>query len=94
MLILGLACVDVVRQHLPFNDAMLYLCGLGGVCAINYIVFSLTTLYYIGYILLAVYVYYALKHYYNSSHCRFVCGQCGTPIRQKGRCPNCGAMNE
>lgn len=94
MLILGLACVDVVRQHLPFNDAMLYLCGLGGVCAINYIVFSLTTLYYIGYILLAVYIYYALKHYYYSSHCRYVCGQCGTPIRQKGRCPNCGAMNE
>ena len=94
MLILAIACVDVVRQRLPFDEAMLYLCGLAGGCAVNYILFSLTTLYYIGYVLLAIYAYYALRHYYHRSHCRYVCGNCGAPMHEKGRCPHCGTMNE
>lgn len=94
MLIVGLACLDVVRHNLPFGEAVLYLCGLAAVCALNYIIFSLTTLYYIGYVLLVVYVYFALKMYKKNSHCKFVCGHCGGLIHQKGICPHCGRMNE
>ena len=94
MLILGIACIDVVRTQLPFGDAVLYLSGLLGVCAFNYIVFSLSTLLYIGYILLTAYFWFAIRKYIRASHCQLLCGNCGRPLRQKGRCPHCGAVNE
>lgn len=94
MLILGIACIDVVRTQLPFGDAVLYLSGLLGVCAFNYIVFSLSTLLYIGYILLAAYFWFAIRKYIRASHCQLLCGNCGRPLRQKGRCPHCGTVNE
>ncbi|MBQ7471693.1 MAG: zinc ribbon domain-containing protein [Prevotella sp.] len=93
MLIVGLAAADDVRRQLSFGDAFMYLAGLGGVCAVEYIVFSITTLYYIGYVLLAVYVAFCLRHYYVHYYPRFLCGHCGRKIRNKGRCPYCGAMN-
>lgn len=94
MLVVALAALDDVRRQLPFGDALLYLCGLAGVCAINYIVFSISTLYYIGYVFLAAYVFFALYRYLFYSRCRFVCGQCGEKLHHKGRCPYCGAINE
>lgn len=94
MLILAIACIDVVRAQLPLGDAALYLSGLLGVCAFNYIVFSLSTLLYIGYVLLAVYFWFAIRQYLRASHCRLMCGNCGRPLRQKGRCPHCGAIND
>lgn len=94
MLILGIACIDVVRTQLPFGDAVLYLSGLLGVCAFNYIVFSLSTLLYIGYILLAAYFWFAIRKYIRASHCQLLCGNCGRPLRQKGRCPHCSTVNE
>lgn len=93
MLIVALAAADDARHQLTFGEAVLYLGGMGAVCAINYIVFSVTTLYYIGYPLLVAYVYYALSHHFRHRR-RYVCGQCGHLLRSKGRCPNCGAMNE
>ena len=60
ILIVALATVDDVRHRLPFGDAVLYLFGLCGVCAVNYILFSLSTLYYVGYPLLAAYFYFAI----------------------------------
>ena len=57
ILLIGLAAIDDVRHLLPLGDAVLYLCGLAAVCAVNYIIFSVSTLYYIGYPLLIVYVW-------------------------------------
>ncbi len=94
MLILVIACIDVVRSQLPLGEAILYLCGLMGVCAVNYIVFSLSTLLYIGYLLLIAYFFFAIRAYIRASHCTYLCGNCGRPLHQKGRCPYCGAMNE
>ena len=54
ILLIGLAAIDDVRHLLPLGDAVLYLCGLAAVCAVNYIIFSVSTLYYIGYPLLIV----------------------------------------
>lgn len=93
LLIVGVAVVDVVRRHLSAADALLYLCGLAGVCAINYIVFSITTLYYIGYPLYAAYLYFAISIYLRRSRCAYLCGNCGSPMHDKGRCPVCGAEN-
>ena len=93
MAIVCIAAVDVVRNVLPTSEALLYLCGLAGVCAINYIVFSITTLYYVGYILFVVYVYFALRMYFIHFRGVYICGKCGARMRIKGRCPVCGTMN-
>ena len=63
MLIIGIAALDDTVRHLRFNDAFLYLCGLAAVCAFNYILFSISTLYYVGYFLLFVYVVFAIRAY-------------------------------
>ena len=94
MFIIGLATADVVRGMLPRGEALLYMCGLACVCAVNYIVFSLTTLYYVGYALFAAYAVYALRTYMRRFRRAYACGRCGAPMRHKGRCPACGAMNE
>ena len=65
ILIVGLACVDEVHQRLPLGEGLLYLGGLGGVCALDYIIFSVTTLYYIGYALLLAYFWFAIRAYKN-----------------------------
>ena len=94
MFIIGLATADVVRGMLPRGEALLYMCGLACVCAVNYIVFSLTTLYSVGYALFAAYAVYALRTYMRRFRRAYACGRCGAPMRHKGRCPACGAMNE
>lgn len=63
ILIISLACVDEVHHRLPVGDGLLYMGGLAGVCALDYIIFSVTTLYYIGYVILIAYVYFAIRAY-------------------------------
>ncbi len=93
MLIVGVAVLDDARRQLPVSDAILYLCGLTAICALDYIVFSITSLYYIGYILLVLYAWYALRQYERHSHITCRCGKCGELMRSKGKCPHCGAIN-
>lgn len=94
ILLIGLAAIDDVRHLLPLGDAVLYLCGLAAVCAVNYIIFSVSTLYYIGYPLLIVYGYWAIKRYIKMPRIKFVCGNCGMPLERSRRCKHCGALNE
>lgn len=93
MLIIAIAAVDDTFRSLPLVDALLYLLGLGGVCAINYIIFSLSTLYHIGYLLLPVYAFWALRHYFRHHRSRYICGNCGRQLARKGICPYCKAVN-
>ena len=94
MLIISIATIDDVRRLLKSGEALLYLSGLGAVCAVNYIVFSVLTLYYIGYPLLIVYIYYAFRIYLRKTRETYYCGNCGVRLHRKGRCPQCGAVNE
>lgn len=94
MIIVAVAALDDVRRHLKFDDAVLYLCGLAAVCAFNYIVFSISTLYFVGYGLLAAYFYYAIRAYLCHNRNHYICGNCGSLMREKGRCPSCGVWNE
>lgn len=93
MLIVGVAVLDDVRGQLATGEAILYLSGLAAVCAIDYIVFSITSLYFIGYILLVLYFIYAIRQYRTHSRMTYVCGKCGALLRKKGECPHCGAFN-
>lgn len=93
IIVLG-AAIDDMYSQLSAEEATLYLCGLGAVCAVDYIVFSLLTLYYVGYPLLAAYYAFAI-HRYHRRHRRYRCGNCGAPLpQQHARCPKCGAWNE
>ena len=94
ILIVAIAVLDDVRRLLPFGEAVLYLLGLGATCAVAYIVFSVLTLYYIGYPLLVAYCVFALWSYFRRPRPRSQCGRCGGLLYHKGTCPHCGAMNE
>ena len=94
IVIMTLAAIDDVYHKLPPSEATLYLCGLAAVCSANYIIFSVTTLYYIGYILLVAYVIFAVRRYANRNFYIYVCGNCGARISHKGICPKCGALNK
>ena len=61
IIIVAIATVDDVTKHLPLGSAILYLGGLTAVCAVDYVVFSITTLYYIGYPLLVAYFIFAFR---------------------------------
>ena len=61
IIIVAIATVDDVTKHLPLGSAILYLSGLTAVCAVDYVIFSITTLYYIGYPLLVAYFIFALR---------------------------------
>ena len=94
MLVVGIATVDEVRKYLPFGEAVLYLFGLLGMCAVDYIVFSVSTLYYVGYVLLVLYIFYAFRTYYKNVEKSYICGNCGARLTHKGICPECGAYNK
>lgn len=67
ILILGLACIDEVKHRLGIGEAVLYLGGLCGICAIDYIIFSVSTLYFVGYIILVAYFWFAIRAYLHRS---------------------------
>lgn len=94
MLIIGIAAVEDTRHHLPFEDALLYLAGLVGLCSVLYIIFSISTLYYIGYPLLVAYCWFAATRYIRHSQENLICGNCGKRLKRTGKCPHCGAINE
>lgn len=94
IVIMAVAALDDVMHRLPAADALLYLVGLVAVCAVDYVVFSISTLYYVGYLLLVAYVAFALRSYLRIPRFRYRCGACGAPLYNKGRCPHCGAVNE
>ena len=93
IIIIGVAAVEDTIRRLSASDAILYLFGLGAVCAVLYVVFSILSLYYVGYLLLPPYVVWALWRWARYARAPFRCGQCGASMRQKGACPHCGAVN-
>ncbi|MGI6231480.1 MAG: zinc ribbon domain-containing protein [Prevotella sp.] len=94
MVIVSLAALDDIFHQLSFGGAVLYSGGLIAVCSIVYILFSITTLYYFGYVLLLLYIVFALHQYFHHNRATYLCGKCGAPLHHKGRCPHCGAINE
>lgn len=92
-LLVAVATLDDVRRRLPFGEAILYLLGVVATCAVVYVVFSVLTLYYIGYPLLVVYIVWAIRRYRLQPRSHYRCGHCGAELREKGHCPHCGAMN-
>ena len=76
------------------GSSFAFLSSLGAGCVVLYLVFTLTTPYYIGYALLVVYWVWGIRRYYRHKPSHLLCGMCRRSIPQKGRCPHCGAWNE
>ena len=91
--LVAVATLDDVRRRLPFGEAILYLLGLVATCAVVYVVFSVLTMYYVGYLLLPVYIVWALRRYHRQPRSHYRCGHCGAELQEKGHCPHCGALN-
>lgn len=94
LIIVGIAAVDDVRRHLNVGDAFFYYLGLAGVCGFVYVVFSVSTLYYVGYPLYVCYVAVSVWIYIQKTRINFQCGRCGHHLHSKGVCPYCGTLNE
>lgn len=91
--IAAIAAVDDAFRHLHFGEAVMYMLGLSAVCLMVYILFSVSTLYYIGYPLLVAYVVYSVTSFYRNRRLTYFCGNCGKAIARKGKCPYCGSNN-
>ena len=91
--IVAIAAVSDISHRLAAGETVLYLFGLAAVCSVDYVAFSVLTLYYVGYPLFLAYAAFALWRYFRYNRARYICGNCGQPLRSKGVCPNCGAEN-
>lgn len=87
------ATIDDVCRHLSVEDALLYLAGLAAICMVDYVIFSVATLYYIGYPLLCAYFYFSIKTFNRYRRLMYYCGKCGKALSKKGKCKYCGAVN-
>ena len=92
--IMAIATIDDSLRHLSFGEAIPYLLGVAAMCAINYVIFTYCTLYYVGYLLLVLYIGWAVYRYLFKTRSRYICGNCGQQIKKKGVCPYCGVVNE
>ena len=94
ILVLFIASVDDTFRHLTPLGAVVYLLGLFGVCAFNYLFFSTVTTSVLGYLVLVAYIAFAFYQYFTRIRSPYICGNCGKQIHSKGRCPHCGTINE
>lgn len=93
IIMVALAVLDDLFHQTDFSTAFFYLLGLGTVCLFCYLFFTVTTLYYIGYPCLFVFLSWSCGYLHKMGH-RYICGYCGKEIEKKGVCPHCGALNK
>ena len=81
--------------RLPNADAAIfYILGLASALVLCYLIFIYGTRYYVGYAFLAGFIFLFLRRTYQlMKSTTYRRGKCGHPLREKGRCPHCGAIN-
>lgn len=94
VVIVYIAVIEEVYHNFYFIQGMAYLIELTGLVMLTYLLISWTTLIYIGYLVLPLFIVALLYFYFHYVRCPYVCGDCGRRIRRKGKCPYCGVINE
>lgn len=90
-----MAVIDESFRQLSADAAVFYLLGLASCCILCYFFFILTTQFYVGYLFFAVFLGYFLRSVYSTTVVyKYRCGSCGKKLKQKGKCPDCGVVNE
>ncbi len=85
---------DLIHQFNNVADYLAYLSTLILLCTFLYIIFSLSVQIYIGYFILACYIFFSFYRHYHSATPHYTCGKCGAFIAKNGVCHECGSVNE
>lgn len=93
LIVLCIATIDDVYKSLRPGEATFYIIGLLTTCFLFYEVFSILTLYYVGYLLYVALFVFCVSYIVNFKKDYFICGKCGGVMLKKGKCPHCGTMN-
>ena len=91
-MVVGLATADDLRHRLSVSALLKTLLLLMATCILSCALFVVLTPCFLGYPLFLVLLTAATSQYHRHRP-RFVCGNCGAELRQKGKCPKCGADN-
>lgn len=94
VIIVFLATIDEIHHCFAFSDSVYCTLELLAFGMLVYLVFSWTTLIYIGYLLLPLFIFGSIYYYVKYVRCRYKCGHCGKRIHSKGKCPYCGSENK
>ena len=94
VILLATAVADDAAKLLRPVQAILYLLLLLGVCAALLLLFSVIAPTPLGIPLAVAYTLFAAVRYWRHARPRYLCGNCGHHLHQKGRCPYCGAIND
>ena len=91
-MVVGLATADDLRHRLSVSALLKTLLLLLVTCILACALFVVLTPCFLGYPLFLILLTAATSQYHRHRP-RYVCGNCGAELRQKGKCPKCGADN-
>lgn len=96
MLLLTLSVANAAFSQLQAVEGTVYLLALIALCATVYLVLTLAAEVHVlcAALLCIAYILLAFLHYFRHIRAHYLCGRCGAKLRQKGRCPRCGAIND
>ena len=94
VILLATAVIDDAAKLLRPVQAIIYLLLLLGVCAMLLLFFSSVAPKPFGVSFAVAYTLFAAIRYWRHARPRYLCGNCGHHLHQKGRCPYCGAIND
>ena len=94
IIIVFIALIIEIYNNFKFLRGFVYLIEILGASMFVYLIISWTTKVYIGYVLFIVLTWFLWVMYNGFVKCRFKCGNCGHKLKEKGKCPNCGAIVE
>ena len=90
VVVLILASLDEIRRSLRIGEAILYTLSLLAILAALYLLFSLSTQYFLGYFLWMLYTFLAVWQYLRRHRPRYRCARCGAPLHDQSPCTKCG----
>lgn len=93
MLLVSLALVDDLFHQADFSTSFFYLLGLGTLCIFLYLLVTWSVYYYVGYVLVLLFLAMSVRHLLHTCLGAYTCGHCGTRLPHKGVCPHCGYNN-
>lgn len=94
IIIVWLAAVEETLKMLRLTTALFYLVGLMAACVICYLFFIFAVHIFIGYPILLYFLYRIIRKAIGTHTYHYRCGRCGTLLKEKGKCPSCGAVNQ
>ena len=90
---MSLALVDDLFHQADFSTSFFYLLGLGTLCIFLYLLVTWSVNYYVGYVLVLLFLAMSVRHLLHTCLGAYTCGHCGTRLPHKGVCPHCGYNN-